>query len=315
MIKFYRTDHKVLSEITEYEDNMWVCMTKPTVDETKLIAEDFEIDLADVRAALDDEESSRVEVEDGYTLILVDIPSIEMRNEREAYTTIPLGIILVKDILITVCAEDTPVLDAFIESKVKEFSTKKRMRFMYQILYRNCMTYQYYLRVMDRRRNLIEQRIQDETEDADLIDLHELESNLVYFATSLRANGVVLDKLARYSSIKQYPEDKGLLDDVLVENKQAIEMTQIYRDIISGTRELMTTIINNRLNNAMKFLAAITIVMAVPTVISGVYGMNVGTKWMPFANVPYGFEIVCGIILVISIVIAIILKKKKMLKQ
>ena len=311
MIKFYRTDHKVLSEITEYEDNMWVCMTKPTVDETKLIAEDFEIDLADVRAALDDEESSRVEVEDGYTLILVDIPSIEMRNEREAYTTIPLGIILVKDILIT----DTPVLDAFIESKVKEFSTKKRMRFMYQILYRNCMTYQYYLRVMDRRRNLIEQRIQDETEDADLIDLHELESNLVYFATSLRANGVVLDKLARYSSIKQYPEDQELLDDVMVENKQAIEMTGIYRDIISGTRELMTTIINNRLNNIMKFLAAITIVMAIPTIISGIYGMNVSGKWMPLAETPYGFYIVCGIIVLICIIIALILKKKKMFKM
>ena len=308
MIKFYRTDHKVLSEITEYEDNMWVCMTKPTVDETKLIAEDFEIDLADVRAALDDEESSRVEVEDGYTLILVDIPSIEMRNEREAYTTIPLGIILVKDILITVCAEDTPVLDAFIEAKVKEFSTKKRMRFMYQILYRNCMTYQYYLRVMDRRRNLIEQRIQDETEDADLIDLHELESNLVYFATSLRANGVVLDKLARYSSIKQYPEDQELLDDVMVENKQAIEMTGIYRDIISGTRELMTTII-------MKFLAAITIVMAIPTIISGIYGMNVSGKWMPLAETPYGFYIVCGIIVLICIIIALILKKKKMFKM
>ena len=311
MIKFYRTDHKVLSEITEYEDNMWVCMTKPTVDETKLIAEDFEIDLADVRAALDDEESSRVEVEDGYTLILVDIPSIEMRNEREAYTTIPLGIILVKDILITVCAEDTPVLDAFIESKVKEFSTKKRMRFMYQILYRNCMTYQYYLRVMDRRRNLIELRI----EDADLIDLHELESNLVYFATSLRANGVVLDKLARYSSIKQYPEDQELLDDVMVENKQAIEMTGIYRDIISGTRELMTTIINNRLNNIMKFLAAITIVMAIPTIISGIYGMNVSGKWMPLAETPYGFYIVCGIIVLICIIIALILKKKKMFKM
>ena len=315
MIKFYRTDHKVLSEITEYEDNMWVCMTKPTVDETKLIAEDFEIDLADVRAALDDEESSRVEVEDGYTLILVDIPSIEMRNEREAYTTIPLGIILVKDILITVCAEDTPVLDAFIESKVKEFSTKKRMRFMYQILYRNCMTYQHYLRVMDRRRNLIEQRIQDETEDADLIDLHELESNLVYFATSLRANGVVLDKLARYSSIKQYPEDQELLDDVMVENKQAIEMTGIYRDIISGTRELMTTIINNRLNNIMKFLAAITIVMAIPTIISGIYGMNVSGKWMPLAETPYGFYIVCDIIVLICIIIALILKKKKMFKM
>ncbi|MBS6589130.1 MAG: magnesium transporter CorA family protein [Coprococcus sp.] len=301
MITLYRTDDRILSEIQEYGPGAWIVMTKPTIDESKSIAERFEIDLADVRAALDDEESSRVQV--------------EIRNEREAYTTIPLGIILVADCIITICAEETPVLEAFMEGKVREFSTKKRMRFMYQILYRNCTTYQYYLRVMDRRRTLIEQRIQEETEDADLIDLHELESNLVYFATSLRANGVVLDKLTRYGRIKQYPEDKELLDDVLVENKQAIEMTQIYRDIISGTRELMTTIINNRLNNAMKFLAAITIVMAVPTVISGVYGMNVGTKWMPFANVPYGFEIVCGIILVISIVIAIILKKKKMLKQ
>ena len=186
---------------------------------------------------------------------------------------------------------------------------------MYQILYRSCMTYQYYLRVMDRRRNLIEQRIQDETEDADLIDLHELESNLVYFATSLRANGVVLDKLARYSSIKQYPEDQELLDDVMVENKQAIEMTGIYRDIISGTRELMTTIINNRLNNIMKFLAAITIVMAIPTIISGIYGMNVSGKWMPLAETPYGFYIVCGIIVLICIIIALILKKKKMFKM
>ena len=285
------------------------------MEESRFIAEKFDIDLADVRAALDDEESSRVEVEKNYTLILVDIPSIEIRNDREAYTTIPLGIILLDQYIITVCAEETPVLEAFVERKVRDISTKKRMRLMYQILYRNCMTYQYYLRVMDRRRIIIEQRIQEETEDADLIDLHELESNLVYFATSLRANGVVLDKLTRYSSIKQYPEDRELLDDVVVENKQAIEMTTIYRDIINGTRELMTTIINNRLNNVMKFLAAITIVMAIPTIISGIYGMNVSAKWMPLANTPYGFEIVCGIILLVSILIALILKKKKMLKM
>ncbi|MBP3327125.1 MAG: magnesium transporter CorA family protein [Coprococcus sp.] len=315
MINLYRTDEKILSEISEYADDIWVSMTKPTVEESKLIAEKYDIDLADVRAALDDEESSRIEVEDNYTLIIVDIPSIEIRNDREAYTTIPLGIILVGSAIITVCAENTPVLEAFVEKKVREFSTKKRMRFTYQILYRSCMTYQYYLRVMDRRRTLIEQRIQEETEDTDLIDLHELESNLVYFATSLRANGVVLDKLTRYSSIKQYPEDKELLDDVMVENKQAIEMTNIYRDIINGTRELMTTIINNRLNNVMKFLAAITIVMAIPTIISGIYGMNVDGKWMPLAKTPYGFEIICGIILVICIIIALVLKKKKMLKM
>lgn len=315
MIKLYKTEQKIISEIDSYEPDAWIQLTKPTVEESRFIAEKFDIDLADVRAALDDEESSRVEVEKNYTLILVDIPSIEIRNDREAYTTIPLGIILLDQYIITVCAEETPVLEAFVERKVRDISTKKRMRLMYQILYRNCMTYQYYLRVMDRRRIIIEQRIQEETEDADLIDLHELESNLVYFATSLRANGVVLDKLTRYSSIKQYPEDRELLDDVVVENKQAIEMTTIYRDIINGTRELMTTIINNRLNNVMKFLAAITIVMAIPTIISGIYGMNVSAKWMPLANTPYGFEIVCGIILLVSILIALILKKKKMLKM
>ena len=104
-----------------------------------------------------------------------------------------------------------------------------------------------------------------------------------------------------------------LLEDAMVEFQQAIEMTTIYRDIINGTRELMTTVINNRLNNVMKFLAAITIVMAIPTIISGIYGMNVSAKWMPLANTPYGFEIVCGIILLVSILIALILKKKKML--
>ncbi|MGN0394879.1 MAG: magnesium transporter CorA family protein [Coprococcus sp.] len=315
MINLYRTDEKVLSEISEYEDDIWVSMTKPTVEESKYIAEKYEIDLDDVRAALDDEESSRIEIESDYTLIIVDIPSIERRNDRDAYTTIPLGIILVDKAVITVCAEETPVLEAFVEKKVRDFSTKKRMRFTYQILYRSCMTYQYYLRVMDRRRTLIEQRIQEETEDNDLIDLHELESNLVYFATSLRANGVVLDKLARYSRIKQYPEDKELLDDVMVENKQAIEMSNIYRDIINGTRELMTAVINNRLNNVMKFLAAITIVMSIPTIISGLYGMNVAGEWMPLSDTPYGFAIICGITLVICLIIAFILKKKKMLKM
>ena len=291
MITLYRTDDRILSEIQEYGPGAWIVMTKPTIDESKSIAERFEIDLADVRAALDDEESSRVQVEDNYTLIIVDIPSIEIRNEREAYTTIPLGIILVADCIITICAEETPVLEAFMEGKVREFSTKKRMRFMYQILYRNCTTYQYYLRVMDRRRTLIEQRIQEETEDADLIDLHELESNLVYFATSLRANGVVLDKLTRYGRIKQYPEDKELLDDVLVENKQAIEMANIYSNIMAGTMDAYASVVSNNLNIIMKVLTILTIIMTIPNIVFGFFGMNIGEGripgdwvwWMPLA--------------------------------
>ena len=313
MIKIYKTEESIVNEIEKVEDGCWINMITPTMEECISISECFDIDIADVRAALDDEESSRVDLEDGYTLILVDIPSIEIRHKQEAYTTIPLGIILADGVIITVCGEETPVLQAFEKRRVRDFSTKKKMRFVYQILFRTATNYQMNLRVIDKKRTEIEERIGKNTEDIDLIDLHELESTLVYFATSLRANGVVLDRLTRYKRLEQYPEDKELLGDVIVENRQAIEMTSIYRDIINGTRELMSSVIDNRLNNVMKYLTSITIVMAIPTVISGIYGMNVNEKWMPFANTPHGFLIICVLTLLICIVTMLVLRKKKML--
>ena len=187
------------------------------------------------------------------------------------------------------------------------------MRFVYQILFRAASLYQAYLRVLDKRRIEIEERIEGYTEDVDLMALHELESTLVYFATSLRANGVVLDRLTRYKRLEQYPEDQELLDDVIIENKQAIEMTSIYRDIINSTRELLSSVIDSRLNNVMKYLTSITIVMAIPTVISGLYGMNVNAGGMPFASTLQGFGIICIITLLICILALWLLRKKKML--
>lgn len=313
MINIYRTDNRIISEIDQFDTGAWVKLTAPSLEECAEISDRFQMDIADVRAALDDEESSRINLEDEYTLILVDIPSAEMRNNRHSYTTIPLGILIAEDVVITVCAEETAVLRSFVEQRVRDFSTKKQMRFTYQILYNACMVYQSLLRSIDRKRTEIEERIDQNTEDVDLIDLHELESNLVYFATSLRANGVVLDRLTRYGRLRQYSEDQELLEDVIIENRQAIEMTQIYRDIINGTRELMSTVINNRLNNVMKYLAAITIVMSIPTIISGLWGMNVGGKWMPFSSTPHGFAIICVITLLLCIVVMLWLRKKKML--
>ena len=313
MINIYRTDNRIISEIDQFDTGAWVKLTAPSLEECAEISDRFHMDIADVRAALDDEESSRINLEDEYTLILVDIPSAEMRNNRHSYTTIPLGILIAEDVVITVCAEETAVLRSFVEQRVRDFSTKKQMRFTYQILYNACMVYQSLLRSIDRKRTEIEERIDQNTGDVDLIDLHELESNLVYFATSLRANGVVLDRLTRYGRLRQYSEDQELLEDVIIENRQAIEMTQIYRDIINGTRELMSTVINNRLNNVMKYLAAITIVMSIPTIISGLWGMNVGGKWMPFSSTPHGFAIICVITLLLCIVVMLWLRKKKML--
>ncbi len=313
MMKYFMTDNQVIHEEEKLQDGVWVRMISPTQEECEEIADVLNVDIDDIKAALDEEESSRIELQDGYTLILVDVPTTEIRHDKQSYTTIPLGIILTQDVIVTVCTEDTPVLKNFVIHRVKEFSTKKRLRFVYQILYRTATIYQTNLRIIDKRRTEIEERIGQHTEDVDLIDLHELESTLVYFATSLRANGVVLDRLTRYKRLEQYPEDTELLGDVIVENQQAIEMTSIYRDIINGTRELMSSVIDNRLNNVMKYLTSITIVMAIPTVISGIYGMNVDERWMPFANTPHGFLLICVLTLLICIITMLILRKKKML--
>ena len=311
MVKYYRTDDRQIHEEERIQSGVWIQMINPSVAEGQMVAEALDADIEDVLAALDEEESSRIELQDGYTLILVDIPSTEIRHDKESYTTIPLGIILTGDVIATICTEDTPVLQAFLNNRVKEFSTKKKLRFVYQILYRISVLYQSDLRIIDKMRTEIEERVGEDTEEEDLIALHELESTLVYFATSLRSNGVVLDRLTRYKRLEQYPEDKELLGDVIVENKQAIEMTTIYRDIINGTRELMSSVIDNRLNNVMKYLTSITLVMAVPTVISGMYGMNV--EGIPLGKSIYGFGAVCLITLIVCILSMVILHRKKML--
>ncbi len=311
MVKYYKTDDRKIHEESGPADGVWIDMYNPTTAEGEEIAKRLGIDISDLLAPLDDEESSRIELEDGYTLILVDIPALEIRHDKEAYTTIPLGIILANDMIITVCSEETPILQAFVNGRVKEFSTKKKLRFVYQILFRIASYYQVNLRIIDKKRTEIEERIDDNTKDVDLIDLHALESTLVYFATSLRANAVVLDRLTRYKRLEQYPDDKELLGDVIVENQQAIEMTTIYRDIINGTRDLMSSVIDNRLNNVMKTLTSITLVMGIPTLVSGIYGMNVSS--IPLATTQYGFGLICLLIVIICIVLLVILRHKRFL--
>ena len=313
MMKIYRTQDKQLTRATDFTEGVWVCMTAPTQEEVREVAATLDIEPADLQAALDPEESARIALEDGYTVILVDIPVKPAGLGEGIYTTVPLGILLTQDLIITVCSVETAVLGDFAACRVRGFSTRKKMRFVYQILYRAATLYQQELRLIDRRRQSIEKNLAGALRDSDLMELHGLESSLVYFATSLRANLTVLDRLTRYKRLEQYPDDRELLDDVIVEIRQAIEMTGIYRDDIKGTRELFSSILDNRLNNAMKYLTSITLIMAVPTVISGLYGMNVNLDGMPFANSFWGFTIVCGIIVAVCLVSAWILHKKHML--
>lgn len=310
MIKIFRTFDNNVHQINEAQEGSWVALIDPTATELVEVAEKYGIDVDHLRAPLDEEERSRIEVEDNYTLILVDIPIIEERNDKDWYGTIPMGIVVTDEMIFTVCLEDTPVLSSFMDGRVRNFFTYKRTRFILQILYKNASLFLHYLRIIDKKSDQVEQSLHKSQRNQELIELLELEKSLVYFTTSLRSNEVVLEKLLKVESIKQYPEDTELLEDVIIENKQAIEMANIYSGILSGTMDAFASVISNNLNIVMKFLATVTIVMSIPTMIFSAYGMNLNSKGMPFADKPLGFLYVIIFSLILSLLVALVFRKK-----
>lgn len=313
MINIYKTENQRLINTNKLGNDMWVNMIDPTEKELRSITEYFHIDIEDIRSSLDDEEYSRIEITSNYTLIFLDIPAKEIRNEMSAFTTIPLLIILINNCVITSCLQETGIFKPFFDSVNVQIDLGKQTHFVYRILLRIAAVYQAKLRLIDSDRRAIESNLRGKTKKADLIELHELESNLVYFATSLSANSIVFDKLATSVKLAHSAEHVELLKDAIIENKQAIEMTNIYRSIISGTRELLASVIDNNLNTVMKLMTSITLVMAIPTIVSGFYGMNVNQDSLPFADMSSSFSVIGLITLLICVMAIVILKRKDML--
>ena len=312
MIRIFKTENEMTHQVEDATSGCWVALTDPTATEIFEVARKYQIDVDHLRAPLDEEERSRIEVEDHYTLVLVDIPVIEERNDKDWYGTIPMGILVTEDMIFTVCTEDTQILSAFMDGRVRNFYTNKRTRFILQILYKNASMYLHYLRIIDKKGETVEARLHKSPRNQEVIELLELEKCLVYFTTSLRSNEVVLEKLMKVDSIKHYPEDEDLLEDVIIENKQAIEMANIYSNVLSNMMDAFASVISNNLNIVMKFLTTITIVMSLPTIVFSAYGMNVNLDGMPFARNFYGFWIVILISAVICLVAAIIFSKKNL---
>lgn len=310
MIKIFRTIDGAIHQVNEAQEGCWIALISPTATEILETANEYGIEQDDLRAPLDEEERSRIAVEDNYTMILVDIPIIEERNDKDWFGTIPMSIVLTDDIIFTVCLEDTPVLSAFMDGRIRNFFTYKKTRFILQILYKNATMFLHYLRIIDKKSEVVEEKLHGSTRNEELLELMELEKSLVYFTTSLRSNEVVLEKLMKTDSIKHYPEDEELLEDVIIENKQAIEMANIYSGILSGMMDAYASVISNNMNIIMKFLTTVTIVLTIPTMIFSAYGMNVKSSGMPFADSSWGFLIVILMSLLLSIVVAIIFSKK-----
>ena len=315
MIKIYNTDLKdgKTSEINEFKKGSWINLVNPSDDEIKRVCDNINIQEDFIRYSLDLEEKARIDQEedDNTVLFVVDVPIIEKEEDSVLYTTMPLGMIVVRDeFFITVSLRKNRVIDDFEKGKVKTFATYKKSRFLLQILYANSSYFLTYLKQINRETEVTEARLKDSMKNKELLKMLSLEKSLVYFSTSLKSNEVVMEKTMKGKILRLYEEDEDLLEDAIIENKQAIEMGKIYSDILSGTMDAYASLISNNLNVVMKFLASITLVIAVPTMISSFWGMNLN---LPFEHSNIGFPVIVTIALILTLLVTWWLKKKDML--
>lgn len=310
MIKYFITKKGVLESIDTPVKGCWINMIHPTEKECLEIEEKYNIDPDDLRAALDEEETARLVKEDDYTLILVDIPAIEEKNGKNRFVTIPLAVIILKDYLITVCLENTPVLN-FTSKKKPDVDTNFKTRMVLTMLLENAKLYLKYLRQVNKQSEQLEQRLHKSIDNPALLEMMELGRSLLYFTTSLKANTAVLDKLTKFQTIKKYEEDEDLLEDVLIENKQASEMAEIYSGVINGTMDAYSSVISNNMNMVQKFLATASVIIAIPSIIFDAYGMNIDGI-VPFDGFRHQFLIVVLIASVAALATLQYLKHKRM---
>jgi len=308
MLEIYKTVNNKILRTDQFEEGSWVNLVNPNGVELDRVSCSLNVEMEFLKAALDEEERSRIENMNGQTLIIVDIPIVEIVTGTELYITIPLAIILMKNLIITVCLKDNILMNDFKNNRIKTFSTQFRTRFILQILLKNANCYLYYLRNIDKKSVELEQHLYQSMKNNELIKMLQLEKSLVYFSTSLKSNEIVLEKLMKYEYVKNYPEDEELMEDVIVENKQAIEMAHIYSNVLSGTMGTVASLISNNLNIVMKVLTSITIVMAIPTMISSFFGMNV---IIPL-TVHYSFWLIVGFSVIISSIVGFVLYKKQL---
>ena len=311
MIRIYKTDNDNLNEIEEIVPNCWIDLVNPTEAEIDRVVLYTKIDRDLITKMLDENELPRIETSGDSTLVVIDAPVVTEDDEDE-YATYPLGVIMSeRNFVVTVSTKKVTVLHDFRHEHVKNFRTAKKSRFLIQILGKTSAEYLKILNKVYKEIETKENKLEKSTSNEDLIDLLATEKTLVYFTTSLKENDLVLERLTAGSAVKLYEGDADLLEDALIENRQAIDMANIYRDILSSITGTYATVVSNNLNDVMKFLAGITVVLSVPTIISSFMGMNV-----PFTNLgsdPNAWIYFIVISVVSSALVFLLMKKKGLL--
>ncbi len=314
MIEMYNTNLETnkTTKTKNYEKGNWINLVSPSEEEIKEVCENLKIQEDFIKYALDYEEKARIDIEDedSTVLFIVDIPVLEKEAGSLVYSTMPIGIILVRDdYVITVSIRKNDIIQNL--TKNKNIITYKKSRFLLQLLYANASSYLNLLKKINKETEIAESVLKTSMKNKELLKLLSLEKSLVYFTTSLKSNEVVMEKTMRGKIIKLYEEDEDLLEDAITENKQAIEMAKIYSDILNGTMDAYASIISNNLNGVMKYLTSITIILAIPTMVSSFWGMNVP---VPMQYSKFGFIIILIFSVILTSVVTIWLNKKNMLK-
>lgn len=314
MIQVYKHSNGHLENnisLVSAEKGSWINVVNPDSEDLQLVSMVTEIPTDVLKTALDTEERSHVELEDNYIFVVINIPII---LETDSYDTLPLGIFITPDFIITLCIQETEVMRAFTGNKYPLFYTFKKTRFLFQILYRSATLFLRYLMQINHRTDDIEDILRHSMRNKEFFLLLELQKSLTYFTSALRGNGIVMERLMRlrrntslHHLLKMYEEDEDLLEDVIIENKQAIEMVEMYSNILMSMSDTFASIISNNLNIVMKFLASITIILAVPTIIFSFWGINVP---LPFADNAMGFIYVIAIAFFCALCAVIMLWRK-----
>ena len=312
MLRVFKTsDDGTLEKLKNIETNTWIDLVEPTEEEIKEVVEKTDIPANLLIKLLDSDEVARIEKEDDATLIIIDVPYVIDKKIKNKYSTLPLGIISYKNYLVTIAVKETEVVQDVMENRVKSVFTMKKSRFLIQILHRVATLYLKYLKEINLEIEAEEKNLINATNNKYLLQLMNIQKSLVYFVTSLKSNDIILEKLEKGNLIEFYEEDMDVLEDAIIENRQGIETSLIYREIVASLQETYSGVISNNLNEIMKFLAGITIVFSIPTMIASFMGMNVPLGVL--ANNDYSFMFIMSISIFSAFVIALILKKKDML--
>ncbi|MBN1786438.1 MAG: magnesium transporter CorA family protein, partial [Candidatus Methanofastidiosa archaeon] len=272
------------------------------------ISQQFDIPVDFIKDPLDINERSRTESEGTVTLIVIRTPHFDPEEESVQFSTTSLGIIICESVIITVSLKFNDICEKITSKRVRNVNPAKKSRFVLQLFYHSSLTYLDYLKRINARSSAVEGELHESLKNEELIKLLNLEKSLVYFSTSLKANELMMEKLQKSVFLHLYPEDEDLFDDVIIENRQAIEMAKIYTDILTGTMDAFASVISNNLNVVMKVLTSVTIILMLPTLVASIYGMNIR---LPFMNDHYAFEITMGMSLISALLGIFFLYRKK----